>query len=139
MINRAIAALLLASCAPTWTNASHVTEGAAIGGLMCDGLQTHQWRSHAAESGLEEQNPILGTSPSTPEVAMYLGVIAFGVVVANRLLPAWAATAVNSTVMAVETHAYVTNTYFGSSAACGLGGWDEQTAEFRVMQAQQQQ
>lgn len=57
---------------------------------------------------------------------------------ANKLLPSWAAVAVNSAVMAVETHAYVTNTYFGSSAACGLGGWDEQTAELRVRQAQQQ-
>lgn len=129
---RVVTILLLASCAPTWNNAARVTEGAAIGMLACDGMQTQQWLAHTADTGLVERNPILGDAPAVEEVWTYLGVIAFGVVVANRELPAWARVAINSTVMAAETHAIYYNHYYGASLACGLGGYDQQTAETHV-------
>jgi hypothetical protein len=132
------ATLALASCAPTWTNAQAPTEIAAIGALACDGGQTSQWSAHARQAGLEERNPILGSSPSTDALWTYLAAISFGVIMANKTLPAWAAVAVNSAVLSIEAHAIGTNAYYGASIACGLGTWDEQTAEFRVHEAQQQ-
>jgi hypothetical protein len=135
----AIVLVALGACAPTWSNTASATEIAAIGSLACDGGQTQQVLAHADQAGLRERNIVLGDHPSNEALWTYLGAIAFGVVVANKVLPPRVAVIVNAAILTAETHAIVTNAYYGSSLACGIGSWDEQTAEHRTRDTQTRQ
>ena len=122
-------ALILSACTATWEKAARVTEVSAVGSLACDGGQTRQFLQHP-ESGEFETNPILGTHPSGYELWTYMGALAFGVIVANKTLPAWAATLANLAVTGVEAVAVRHNIGTGSSM-CGLGTFTNPLTEAR--------
>lgn len=112
------AMLWIAACSPAeWPVAARATEIGAIGSLACDGGTTQQFMS---DSSYIETNPVLGQHPSNGAVWAYLGAIGAIAVVANRFLPAKAATVLNVAIIGIETKSVIHNIGYGSSV-CGIG------------------
>lgn len=99
--------------------------------ILCDYGQTvwasnggrwdRQAPGHPEGYVLREENPLLGSTPSTAKLSLIVGadlLVNFAVMAAP--LPAWFKSAWFGTITAVETVMVTTNNYHG---VCGMGDW----------------
>lgn len=120
--------LLLSGCAGIFgrsqpaglKHANRVALGLAAAALACDWSQTHSaaaggWR------GTYEANPIMGASPSTAEVGLYMAGVGAAFVAVWHLLPPRLRPALAGGMLAVEAHTVVGNLET-TPGLCGVAG-----------------
>lgn len=111
---------MLAACAGSLEHVNRIGVGLAVATTACDWGQTRS----AAGTGWRttyEGNPVMGPSPSTSTVDLYMAAVAVSTIALGHVLPDWARPILYGAVTVAETATVIDN--LGTTPGlCGVSG-----------------